>query len=84
VPQNYIGKVLTEHRVKGVRMSGVKSCYTVVIFYHYSVYLVVSVSCSIVTHNIVRAIRIHFPLRDKLNEIFKGDAGFRWATAEQD
>jgi hypothetical protein len=81
--QNSIGDTLPDHWVKGVRMSGFKSCYTVIIIYHYLVDLVVSVSRTVVAHNIVRAIRVHFPLRDKLNEVFKCDAGFRWATAKQ-
>lgn len=64
VPQNGIGELLTEHWVKGVHMGGFRTCYTVVILYHYLVYLVDTISSSVVSHYCVRAIGIDFPLRD--------------------
>jgi hypothetical protein len=45
-------------------MGGFRTRYTVVILYHYLVYLVVTISSPVVAHYIVRTIRIDFPLRD--------------------
>jgi hypothetical protein len=70
VAQNGIGYTLADLWVKGVRMGGVRTSYTVVIIYHYLVYLVVTVSSPVVAHYIVRTVGVDFPLRDELNEVF--------------
>ena len=72
VAQNGIGDTLPDHWVKGVRMSGFRTSNTVVIVYHYLVYLVVTISSPVVTHYVVGTVRINLPLRDELNEVFKG------------
>tara|TARA_B110001450_G_scaffold232139_1_gene234533 strand:- start:430 stop:651 length:222 start_codon:yes stop_codon:yes gene_type:complete len=70
--QNSISDTLSDYWVEGVRVSGFRACDTVVIIYHYLVYLVVTKSSSVVTHYIVRTIWIDLPFRDELNEVFKG------------
>jgi hypothetical protein len=72
VPQNSIGDTLADLWVKGVRMNGFRARYTVVIVYHYLVYLVVPISRPVVPYYIVRTVVVYFPLRDETNEIFNG------------
>ena len=72
VAQNGIGDTLPDHWVKGVRMSGFRTSNTVVIVYHYLVYLVVTISSPVVAYYVVGTVRIDLPLRDELNEVFKG------------
>jgi hypothetical protein len=53
-------------------MGGFRTSNTVVIIYHYLVDLVVTVSSPVVAYYVIGTIRVDFPLRDELNEVFKG------------
>jgi hypothetical protein len=72
VLQDSIGDHLPEHGVKYVRMGGFRTSNTVIIIYHYLVDLVVTISSTVVTYYVIGTIRVDFPLRDELNEVFKG------------
>jgi hypothetical protein len=72
VAQNGIGDTLPDHWVEGVRMSGFSTSNTVVIIYHYLVYLVVTISSPVVAYYVIGTVGIDLPLRDELNEVFKG------------
>jgi hypothetical protein len=67
-----ISDTLSYYWVEGVLVSGFGTCDTIVIIYHYLVYLVVPISISVIAHYIVGTIRIDLPFRDELNEVFKG------------
>jgi len=64
VLQDSVCDPLAERGVKYVRMGGFRTCYTVVIVYHYLVDLVVTISSPVVAHYVVRTIGIDFPLGD--------------------